>query len=71
MTQQTIEFWTKRLKDVYPQAFKQLDLHFDKAIFGTREPENNHDLGPEFNMYLEVRGEVEFSSSDKSTVPGL
>jgi hypothetical protein len=67
LRQETIKFWSKRLKDVYPKPFECLDLCFDKAIFGAREQENTHNLGPEFNMYLEVSGEVEFSG--KSTAP--
>jgi hypothetical protein len=55
LRQQTIEFWSKLLKDVYPKVFERLDLHFDKAIFGAENPE------PRFNMYFEVGGDATFS----------
>lgn len=66
---QSIDFWTKRLNEVYSKTFKKLDLKFEKRIFGERPKMNNlaDDLAPEFNMYLEVSGKALFSN--KSTPP--
>jgi hypothetical protein len=57
LRQQTIEFWSKRLKDVYPRVFERLNLHFDKALFGAEIPE------PRFNMYFEVSSDATFSGT--------
>jgi hypothetical protein len=55
LRQQTIEFWSKRLEDVYLKVFERLDLHFGKALFGAEH------LEPRFNMYFEVGGDATFS----------
>ncbi len=67
---QTVDFWGKQLGEVYPKPFLKLDLKVGKAIFGERKGEEKRDLGDEFNMYVEVTGEVTFNGKFRSLPSG-
>ena len=67
---QTVAFWGKQLAESYPKPFLKLDLQVVKSIFGERTGEEKRNLADEFNMYLEVNGEVTFNAKFRSLPSG-
>eukprot|EP00934_Nitzschia_sp_Nitz4_P008891 Nitzschia sp. Nitz4//scaffold39_size137210//15501//17720//NITZ4_003184-RA/size137210-processed-gene-0.106-mRNA-1//-1//CDS//3329550338//8881//frame0 len=68
---QTVEFWSKQLKELFPKPFLRLDLTVIKSVFGSDAvAKETPKVTEAFNVYLEMSGACVFDGKFRGLPSG-